>query len=189
MTSAVITLELKDSDIGKTISFSVNGTKYETVLNNKFISITNNADSHVRTLGEVLVTKYNTYDKVLELISQGDCSFVGNPYATRVSENWDYNKPIQTDTETVDYAEDLFYLFRDNQWFVRKDIKEDFVSVNCILNPKGANEEVEDDKSSTIEVERSFLETLDGYLLGISSAFNLDTACMRDKIEELLNKN
>lgn len=113
-------------------------------------------DGYLDWVGKVLVKCYDTEPKITELLSFGDMSSLGamlnfNPnYSGRVDDiensgcefyerdrgergchrpevNVDnYNFNLQSDAEYI-------YLFKDNEWYVRKWYRDDFVKVTDLL--------------------------------------------------------
>jgi hypothetical protein len=91
-------------------------------LENEYIGIYCHWDGYPDGVGKVLKNKFNTYDKVMNLIAGGWCSSVDydgvRHYANRDKENWEYIKPTQMDKLNaigcwVEYA----YVFKNNKWY------------------------------------------------------------------------
>lgn len=145
----------------------------------KYLSIYNHSDGYINNgVGGELFEHYNTYDKVLELLNWGDCSYVGSPYIKRDGESWRNVQPKLFD-EIPQVEEDFQYLFKDGEWYVRDNKNYlEFTKLSDIFG-------VEIKKDDKISVDREFLEFLNGFLLGIKSiGVNVDH--LLDKINEYL---
>ena len=80
-------------------------------------------DGYPDGVGMVLKKSFSDYDKLLNLIVGGDCSYIEDKaakrYANRDGEKWDYLQPKQGDTaESVINAidDEYAYVFEDGKW-------------------------------------------------------------------------
>lgn len=79
-----------------------------------YVFIYNHFDSYPTGLGKTLLNDYNSYDKALALIAQGDCSCPGNPYATR--EPFHDNIPRVTSNKFKALQEEYLYVYENSAW-------------------------------------------------------------------------
>ena len=98
-------------------------------------------DGYPEGVGEDLLRDFNSYDKALKLILEGDHSTPYESYTSK-GEDWVSNRPDQR-TEPICYEEYL-YVFKDGEWKMptEDDDYEDltdedgYVSLKDYLNPK-----------------------------------------------------
>ena len=96
-------------------------------------------DGYPEGVGQDLLDDFNSYDKALELILEGDHSTPYEPYTGR-GEDWVSNRPDQR-TEPICYEEYL-YVFKDGEWKMPtgdddyEDLidKDGYVSIKDYLN-------------------------------------------------------
>ena len=92
-------------------------------------------------VGQDLLKDFNSYDKALELILEGDHSTPYEPYTGR-GEDWVSNRPEQRTQPRC--CEEYLYVFKDGEWKMptEDDAHEDlidedgYVSLKDYLNPK-----------------------------------------------------
>ena len=97
------------------------------------IRIYHNCDGNINGLGEVLLKDFNSYEKAMNLMAFGDASTIIEEKATfynswRNGEEWQYTKPKQFKSEQLFESKSLesyVYLFKDNQWYVKKYFSND----------------------------------------------------------------
>ena len=102
----------------------------ETVIGEKteVICIYHHWDSNPSLLGETLLKEFDSYEKSINLMGLGDASSINGSSATfynswRSDGEWTYKKPKQYESEQLfekHCDEAYIYLFKDNQWFVKK---------------------------------------------------------------------
>ena len=96
-----------------------------TELKNNYIGIYVHWDGHIESVGKTLVQHYNDYDKILNLISCGDCTEILNkvlPYTAINNRIWECNKPTQI-TRKPTYQSYYTYLFDNGKWYVKTSSK------------------------------------------------------------------
>jgi hypothetical protein len=72
-------------------------------------------DGYLEGVGSDLQKEFVSYDRVVELVSQGDMSSIGEPYTLR-GESFDSVKPrIVTDMDKT-IQEEYSYIFDNNEW-------------------------------------------------------------------------
>ena len=91
-------------------------------------------DGYMNGVGKTLFENYNTEEKVRELISQGDASYIENTIETsRFYHTWrneDLNiYDVLDRKEMKEYFDEYNYLFQDGEWYLMlsnedKTIKE-----------------------------------------------------------------
>ena len=112
--------------------------------NNKIHTIYCHFDGYIKGVGAVLATFYTTLEKVTELVSNGDASYIAehinpdptyehsfeNPqdnvcvfYHRDRNEPWEHNKPNVSDFNETTIAkvlgmQDYNYIFMNNKWYV-----------------------------------------------------------------------
>lgn len=118
-------------------------TIYEESVNGKgiYTGVYCHWDGYLSHNGEILISQYNTANKVAELISLGDMSSLGETpfpdpnkphtfdksqegvcvyYHRDRGENWETTKPRISDNEAEFYnslKQEYNYLFRDGEWY------------------------------------------------------------------------
>ena len=96
-----------------------------TELKKNYIGIYVHWDGHIESVGKTLTQHYNDYDKILNLISCGDCSSIYDivrPYTAICNRIWECNKPIQI-TRKPTYQSYYTYLFDNGKWYVKTSSK------------------------------------------------------------------
>ena len=135
-TRATITLKIKDEDLNKTKKFDIDklpeNTSYnddcienlqEVTLNKPYISIYHHFDGYPDGLGVTLFTKFNDYNKALNILLGGDASSINGDTIIQYcsayqDEDWDSTKPDLTD-EIPAADQDYQYYFDDEKWWFR----------------------------------------------------------------------
>ena len=135
-TRATITLKIKDEDLNKTKKFDIDklpeNTSYnddcienlqEVTLNKPYISIYHHFDGYPGGLGVTLFTKFNDYDKTLNILLGGDASSINGDTIIQYcpayqDEDWDSTKPDLTDEIPV-ANQDYQYYFDSEKWWFR----------------------------------------------------------------------
>ena len=135
-TRATITLKIKDEDLNKTKKFDIDklpeNTSYnddcienlrEVTLNKPYISIYHHFDGYPDGLGVTLFTKFNDYDKALNILLGGDASSINGDTIIQYcpayqDEDWDSTKPDLTD-EIPSADQDYQYYFDGEKWWFR----------------------------------------------------------------------
>ena len=91
-----------------------------------FLGIYCHWNNYPDVVGKALVTKFDTFEKTLNLILGGDCSVITEDqvlrYATRPAEEWENIKPKQLDeikkfTDLASYV----YVFKKDRWYLYTD--------------------------------------------------------------------
>jgi len=85
----------------------------------KITSVYCHHDGYLSDVGKTLYNHYNTEDRILELLTHGDmsslgdtiesCEFYGNPADAALTH--------YTESQFREYAEEYNYLFRNGEWF------------------------------------------------------------------------
>lgn len=135
-TRATITLKIKDEDLNKTKKFDIDklpeNTSYnddcienlqDVTLNKPYISIYHHFDGYPDGLGVTLFTKFNDYDKTLNILLGGDASSINGDTIIQYCpsyqyEDWDRTKPDLTDEIPV-ADQDYQYYFDGEKWWFR----------------------------------------------------------------------
>ena len=135
-TRATITLKIKDEDLNKTKKFDIDklpeNTSYnddcienlrEVTLNKPYISIYHHFDGYPDGLGVTLFSKFNDYDKALNILLGGDASSINGDTIIQYcsayrDEDWDRTKPDLTD-EIPAANQDYQYYFDGEKWWFR----------------------------------------------------------------------
>ena len=80
-------------------------------------------DGYPEGVGAALKKNFSDYDKLLNLIVGGDCSYIEidavKRYGNRAGEKWDYLQPAQGDTaeSVIDAIDNEYaYVFEDGKW-------------------------------------------------------------------------
>ncbi len=87
-----------------------------------YIYIYNHSDSYPDGLGKKLKEDYNSYEKALDLVLEGDCSFPGSPYKDR--EGYKHNKPRTAKYLEKAFNEEYLYVFQDEAWYLVSENNE-----------------------------------------------------------------
>lgn len=111
-TRSNIAIRINDSEIGKTFIHTQSGID---VTLGKYMTIYCHHDGYISGVGTELFNNYNTYDRVLDLIMDGDCSAIGAPYYKR--EGYENNIPKST-YDKPRFDEEYGYLFENGKWHV-----------------------------------------------------------------------
>ena len=98
-------------------------------------------DGYPEGVGQDLLKDFNSYDKALELILEGDHSTPYESYTSK-GEDWESNRPEQRTQARC--REESLYVFKDGDWKMPTEnddyedlIDEDgYVSLKDCLNPK-----------------------------------------------------
>lgn len=135
-TRATITLKIKDEDLNKAKKFDIDklpeNTSYnddcienlrEVTLNKPYISIYHHFDGYPDGLGVTLFTKFNDYDKTLNILLGGDASSINGDTIIQYcpsyrDEDWDRTKPDLTD-DIPAANQDYQYYFDSEKWWFR----------------------------------------------------------------------
>ena len=128
------------SELNEILEETENNFRYG-VDNGNVLQIYCHWDGYPEGVGQDLLKDFNSYDKALELILEGDHSTPYEPYTGR-GEDWVSNRPDQR-TEPICYEEYL-YVFKDGEWKMPTEnddyedlVDEDgYVNLNDYLNPK-----------------------------------------------------
>lgn len=136
-TRSSIIIKVNKEDLGTTKVFDKSKIKFldewdecnnvelckPVTIKHKYIGIYCHFDGYPSGVGSTLMSKYSDYDKLLNLIVGGDCSYIYDDvvkrYANRAGEKWDYLQPKQGDTvESVINAieNEYAYVFEDGKW-------------------------------------------------------------------------
>lgn len=112
-------VKLREEDKGTTNKSLKFGNPVYISDDTNYIGIYCHHDGYPEGVGEVLKTNYNTYEKALELVLNGDTSSIGADldhcgfYAER--EEWKYNQPDQSKSYPT-INEEYLYVFVDGNW-------------------------------------------------------------------------
>ena len=149
-TRATITLKIKDEDLNKTKKFDIDklpeNTSYnddcienlqEVTLNKPYISIYHHFDGYPDGLGVTLFTKFNDYDKALNILLGGDASSINDDTIIQYcsayqNEDWERTKPDLTD-EIPAAAQDYQYYFDGEKWWFRDYEKTEWKDLEKFL--------------------------------------------------------
>lgn len=89
----------------------------------KYFGIYSHFDSYPNGLGKILVENYNTLDKVKEIISYGDASYIEETIADSVFYHRDRNEELSiheatnfSELKTSAFREDYLYVFGNGFW-------------------------------------------------------------------------
>ena len=155
-TRATITLKIKDEDLNKTKKFDIDklpeNTSYnddcienlqEVTLNKPYISIYHHFDGYPDGLGVTLFSKFNDYDKTLNILLGGDASSINGDTIIQYcssyrDEDWERTKPDLTD-EIPAANQDYQYYFDGEKWWFRgyekikwKDLEKFLIENNLV---------------------------------------------------------
>lgn len=134
-TRSNISIKIKDEDLGRQITHLSDNT---VVTLGKYMTIYCHSDGYVDGVGKALYDEYNSYEKVLNLILEGDCSSIGVPYYKW--EKYSDNKP-KGSMERPKINEEYLYVFEDGEWYVSSEKHPDFNGELIIfLNKENKNE-------------------------------------------------
>lgn len=78
-----------------------------------YLYIYNHFDSYPESLGKELLTNYNNYNKALELVLEGDCSYPGRPY--KGSEEYSNVVPKVAFNKVEAFQNEFLYVF-NKEW-------------------------------------------------------------------------
>lgn len=149
-TRATITLKIKDEDLNKTKKFDIDklpeNTSYnddcienlrEVTLNKPYISIYHHFDGYPGGLGATLFTKFNDYDKTLNILLGGDASSINGDTIIQYcpayqDEDWNSTKPDLTDEIPAAY-QDYQYYFDGEKWWFRGYEKTKWIDLEKFL--------------------------------------------------------
>lgn len=136
-TRGKIILKINETDKGKKLHFSLDKLPSDCVCANKFIdkvgdvtlnknyiAIYNHFDSYISEVGKTLLTMFNDYDSILNLLLGGDTSTIADghifQYCACYGDDWEDTEPIQEDVLEHIPKEDFNYVFKDNEWYVKE---------------------------------------------------------------------
>lgn len=128
-TRANISLVVKISDIGKLVHFNKlpNGVNIEVadddrslLITNRVLTIRSDHDNHPANIGELLLSKFNDYDSVLNLMLVGDVSSLVDSNINNTNIVY-YTKARQGikacfENDLIDYL----YKFENGVWYVKR---------------------------------------------------------------------
>lgn len=137
-TRSSVIIRVKPEDIGKTIKFdrkklpvplsSWNTEKVRSkckpvTLEKNYVGVYCHWDGYPGGVGCSLLSKFNDYDTILNLIAGGSCSYISKTdvlhYANRSGEEWKFISPRQIDSiETCGGGTEYAYIFEDGVWKV-----------------------------------------------------------------------
>lgn len=105
-----ICVKVKEDDYYR-VNQKVKGLVYKEF---PYIFIYNHFDSYPEGLGATLKKDYNSYEKALDLVLEGDCSYPGKPYAERE----DYSEVAPRVTNSIEKAcqQEYLYVFQNDVW-------------------------------------------------------------------------
>ena len=134
-TNSNIIVKVNKSDIGSTALYDAskldvtesywdglfNGLEKPVEITEEYIGTYCHWDGYLNGVGKALKEHFNTYNKALNLVLGGSCSYIDNNggimrYATREGEKWDSIKPKQGDNPNALAEEEYSYLFEDAKW-------------------------------------------------------------------------
>lgn len=147
-TRSTICLVLKKEDIGKTMKFDLAKLPkdyayelckevrkfHEVELTKPILEIYHHWDGYPEGVGLTLLTYFNDYDTILNLLLGGDASSINDGvcqyYAWR-KEDWDRVKPKGVDTAVC--SEDYVYKFEDGVWTFKGYDDKDWIDLKTYL--------------------------------------------------------
>lgn len=134
-TNANIIVKVKKSDIGLVALYDAkkldvpeshwddlfNGIEENVKITNEYIGIYCHWDGYIAGVGYALKEHFKTYEKALNLVLGGSCSYIDDDgsimrYATRKGEKWDSLQPKQSDNPISLANQEFNYLFEDGCW-------------------------------------------------------------------------
>lgn len=144
-TRSTIVLKIRKEDIGKTLTFDP--SKMKKAFDNKFpfepvtitgeyMEIYHHWDGYPDGVGETLLTEFNDYDSILNLMLMGDMSsIVGNSVCSYHGWRNEDTPPHFHDSEPS-CSEEYLYVFKDGHWHVTEEYSDDMVDVSLedVLN-------------------------------------------------------
>ena len=140
-TKSCVIVKVRKEDLGKVMKFkasllgvpqdkwegdSVRDKCKDVSLEHAYIGIYCHWDGYPDGVGAALKENFSTYEKALNLVLGGSCSYIAmngvKRYATRKGEQWKYLKPAQDDEldnvmSYFDWSE-YAYLFDGDKWLV-----------------------------------------------------------------------
>lgn len=147
-TRSTICLVLKKDDIGKSMKFDINkipkGLGYEknekveefceVELTKPILEIYHHWDGYPKGVGLTLVTYFNDYDTILNLLLGGDASTINPPLISQYytwDEDWKDVKPKGVDTAVC--SEEYVYKFEDGVWTFKGYDDKDWIDLKTYL--------------------------------------------------------
>ena len=134
-TNSNIIVKVKKSDIGMIALYDAkkldvpeshwgdlfNGIEEKVKIDNEYIGIYCHWDGYIAGVGYALKEHFKTYEKALNLVLGGSCSYIDDDgsimrYATRKGEKWDSLQPKQSDNPISLAKREYCYLFEDGKW-------------------------------------------------------------------------
>ena len=149
-TRSNICLVLNKEDIGKVMKFDESKLPKNVTCDNKFLDkveevvlekpileIYHHWDGYPEGVGKTLLSQYNDYNVILNLLLGGSASsiFENNvcQYCAWRGEDWEYVKPRQLDEPSLD--EEYLYKFENGTWyFIDVYENESWTNLNEYLN-------------------------------------------------------
>ena len=116
-----IAIRLKDEDKGKTVK-PWNNIEITIPKDAEIMDIYCHFDGYLDGVGAGLLSDFNNYDDVFNMIIKGDMSSLDDHYYGRPNEDWDYIKPVfyksikEIFNENGNIPNDYYYLFDNNTW-------------------------------------------------------------------------
>ena len=135
-TRSTISLKISDSDKGKTFHFDklklpkdIDGCEDNFIaslgdvkITKDYLTIYHHWDGYPDGVGDTLVTCFNDYDAILNLLCGGDASSICGTkivqYCPWRGENWKFVQPKQSKREPK-VTEEYAYLFKDGKWWFK----------------------------------------------------------------------
>ena len=134
-TNANIIVKVKKSDIGLVALYDAkkldvpeshwddlfNGIEEKVNIDNEYIATYCHWDGYIAGVGYALKEHFKTYEKALNLVLGGSCSYIDDDgkimrFATRKGEKWDILQPKQSDNPISLAKQEFNYLFEDGSW-------------------------------------------------------------------------
>ena len=88
----------------------------------KYVYVYCHFDGYEDGVGMDLLNNYNSYDKIIELVNQGDMSTPGTPYTSR-GDDYEDTKPQITFDINETYQQEFSYIWRENKIVYSKNGK------------------------------------------------------------------
>ena len=88
-------------------------------------------DGYLQGVGKELLNSFNSYDKVLNLILDGDVSYIEEGYAkhyVELGEDWESNRPEQKTEPRRN--QDYLYVFKDGVWKI--PVNDEMIDIEYI---------------------------------------------------------
>ena len=120
-TRSNIAIKIKEEDKGKTFK-AWNNVNFKISEDTEYLEVYCHFDGYLEGVGADLLSDFNNYDDVFNLIIKGDMSSINDYYYDRPhEEDWDDIKP--NELKTFDFNKkipnDYYYLFENNKWIYR----------------------------------------------------------------------